>query len=33
MAVVGDRRKRFAKEIEHLESRRDLAAKMVGFII
>ena len=32
MAVVGDRRKRFVKEIERLESRRDLAAKMVGLL-
>jgi len=33
MAVVGDRRKRFMKEIERLESQRDLAAKMVGCTI
>ncbi|XP_065918001.1 ubiquitin carboxyl-terminal hydrolase isozyme L5-like [Dysidea avara] len=33
MAVVGDRRKRFVKEIERLESRRDLAAKMIEAIV
>ena len=32
MAVVGDRRKRFTKEIERLEARRDLAAKMVSIV-
>ena len=29
MAIVGDRRKRFQKEIDRLESQQDTAAKMV----
>ena len=29
MAIVGDRRKRFQKEIDRLETRQDTAAKMV----
>jgi len=29
MAIVGDRRKRFQKEIDRLEAQQDTAAKMV----
>ena len=30
MAIVGDRRKRFQKEIDKLEAQQDTAAKMVS---
>ena len=30
MAIVGDRRKRFQKEIDRQEARQDTAAKMVS---
>ena len=33
MAIVGDRRKRFQKEIDRLETRQDTAAKMVYIYI